>query len=552
MFRKSDPEKQMDIFGGVPSLLGGKPLTQYTNPHAWHNQFRIHVLSRIDEDLFKVLYSPTMGAPNASVSVLVGMMILKEAFGWSDAQLFEHCRFNLLIRSALGLFNLTDEVPTESTYYLFRKQVYTYAREQGEDLLEKAYERVTQGQVKDFEVSGKSIRMDSTLFGSNIAWYSRYQIIHQTLVRFCKTQEESSFSTFSENDRQQFKELLTEEPLKTVYHSTKEDIHARMHTIGRLAYLVVGRFSDTKSETYEVLVRVFHEQYRVEGEQEKVVLRPQEKLLSGSVQSPHDPDSAYRKKGSKQVKGYSINVTETNSEGQLNLITDVSVDKANVADTHFVEPSIEATKKVTGQTVEKVYADGAYQSPDHDEYCKEIDMVYTGMQGAAPRYDLEMTDQGLKVTDTQTGECVEAKRAKKTKRSKEDIWVIRKGKKRVYFGEQAIRACALRRTIKQRPKEETQKRNNVEATIFHVGYTLRKGKSKYRGLIKNQLWATCRCLWVNLVRIVNYVVEKSQDPSHPSKKRTFSSDLRAQIVFTYGMNYLFSPPISIFEFNHDF
>jgi hypothetical protein len=32
-----------------------------------------------------------MGAPNAPVDQLVGMMILKDGFGFSDEQLFEAC-----------------------------------------------------------------------------------------------------------------------------------------------------------------------------------------------------------------------------------------------------------------------------------------------------------------------------------------------------------------------------------------------------------------------------------------------------------------------------
>ena len=36
-------------------------------------------------------------------------------------------------------------------------------------------------QVKVFKVSGRSDRMDSKQIGSNIAWYSRYEIVHATL-----------------------------------------------------------------------------------------------------------------------------------------------------------------------------------------------------------------------------------------------------------------------------------------------------------------------------------------------------------------------------------
>lgn len=44
-----------------------------------------------------------MGAPNASVRILVTMSILKEGFGCSDEDLFEKCEFDLLTRRALGL-----------------------------------------------------------------------------------------------------------------------------------------------------------------------------------------------------------------------------------------------------------------------------------------------------------------------------------------------------------------------------------------------------------------------------------------------------------------
>ena len=510
MFKKSVKHTQGDLFCSVPSILEGKSLNQYNNAEGWHNQFRKQIVSRIDESIFKILYSEDMGAPNSPVSILVGMMILKDAFGRSDLQLFEHCRFNLLARSALALFNLNDEVPADSTYYLFRKRIHPYNGQHHEDLLQKTFDLVTQEQIMDFEVNGKSIRMDSKLIGSNIAYFSRYEIIHQTFVLFCKTLIDSDYMLFSEDERQQLKSLLKEEPLKTIYRSTKEDIQTRMQSIGILVYKTLRIFSGQNSEPYRLLQRVFEEQYKVEEENQEVLLRGKEEIVSGSVQSPHDPDSAYRQKADQRVKGYSVNVSETISDGSLNLITNVIVSKANVPDTIFVQPAISATQAITGVTVEKVYADGAYQSPDNADFCQNIDMVFTGIEGAVSRYDLEMIPDGLQVTDTLTGECLLASFAKKLKNSKEDKWFIRTGKDKVYFKQQAIRTSNIRRIIKQRPLEQTQKRNNVESTIFHVGYPLRNSKSKYRGLIKNQAWAICRCLWVNLVRIIHFLEQTCQ------------------------------------------
>lgn len=509
MFKKSDKAPQLDAFASVPMMLESSAYKQYSDKDSWHNQFHDHIVRRVDETIFSVLYNNTTGAPNSPIRILIGMIILKESFVWSDSQLFEQCRFNLLVRSALGLFNMNDSLPVESTYYLLRKRIYEHQKQTGEDLMGKAFAQITSGQIKEFDVNGHSIRMDSKLIGSNIALFSRYEIIHVTLITFYNALDKVAKSRLLPADLDQLEELSKEEPLKTVYRSTREELKSRLQPIGMLIYKLVTLFGDLQTESFQLLRRVFNEQYKV-AENQQIELRPKEEISSSSVQSPHDPDSAYRNKGDQKVKGYSVNITETCSENGLNLITNVLVEKANTPDTTFVGPAIQATVEVTGQKVEKVYADGAYQSPTNDEYCENIDMVFTGIQGAEPKYDLEMTSEGLLVTDTNTGELIQAALVKKRKNSTEDKWSIKTASGYFYFGQQAIRASNMRREMKRRPIEELHKRNNVEATIFQFGIPLTNGKSKYRGQIKQKMWAYCRCLWINLVRILNFTKQICQ------------------------------------------
>lgn len=536
MFRKTDKEKQVNLFSGVSSVLDGGSLKQYSDASHWHNQFRKQVVSRIDETVFKVLFNETTGAPNASVSLLIGMMVLKEAFGWSDSQLFEQCRFNLLVRSALGLFNLNDALPAESTYYLLRKRMYQHHSQTGEDLMEQTFKQITGGQVQEFDVNGHNIRMDSKLLGSNIAFYSRYEIIHHTLCRFYKAVDKKGKARLSAQDREQLKELTNEEPVKTVYRSNKEEIESRLQSIGILVYKTINTFTDYETEQYQLLCRVFREQYKVD-EDKQIQLRQRAEINSDSTQSPHDPDSSFRKKGDQKVKGYSVNVTETASDDPLNLITDVIVGKANIPDTEFVQPAIDSSSQVTGQEVNTVYADGAYQSPINAEYCKNIDMVFTGIQGYPSRYDLEMTPAGLTVTDTQTGERIQAVLAKKLKNSKEERWRIKTASGYKYFNQLAIRASQLRRTMKERTLEELHKRNNVEATIFQLSFFLRNNKSRYRGQYKHQTWAYARCLWINLVRINNFMKQTCQR-TYKSIENAAQSLSRCQIIALIGPNRL--------------
>lgn len=509
MFKKSSKETQLDAFTSVPTMLERSARKQYGDQGHWHNQFREQVVMRIDESIFSVLFNNTTGAPNAPARTLVGMMILKESFGWSDSQLFEHCRFNLLVRSSLGLFNINDPLPVESTYYLLRKRIYDHQKQNGEDLMGKVFAHITRGQIKEFDVNGRSIRMDSKLIGSNIAIFTRYEIIHQTLCMFYKSIDKAAKSKLFVVDRKQLEVLMKEESGKTVYHSTKDELKGRLQNIGILIYRLLNRLEYLQTELYQLLQRVFNEQYKV-IEDQQIELRQKEEISSSSLQSPHDPDSAYRNKGNQNVKGYSVNITETCSTDSLNLITNVIVEKANTPDTVFVEPAIEATTEVTGQTVEKVYADGAYQSPNNDACCENIDMVFTGIQGFESKYDLEMTPEGLLVTDTKTGEQMKAVLVKKHKNSKEDRWRITTPSGHYYFGQLAIRSSHLRRQMKGRSEEELHKRNNVEATIFQLGFPLRNNKSKYRGIIKQKTWAYCRCLWINLVRILNFTKQICQ------------------------------------------
>jgi hypothetical protein len=509
MFRKSSKEPQLDAFASVPTMLESSAFKQYSDRNHWHNQYREEVIMRIDESIFSVLFSSAMGAPNAPVRTLVGMMILKESFVWSDSQLFEHCRFNLLVRSALGLFNINDPLPAESTYYLLRQRIYNHEKQSGEDLMSKVFKQITLRQVKDFEVNGRSIRMDSKLIGSNIALFSRYEIIHHSLCKFFKSLDESAKSRLLQADLGELEQLAMEESQKTVYRCSREEIKGRLHPIGILIYKTLNLFGDFQTDSFHLLQRVFHEQYKV-LEDQQIELRPKEEIDSSSVQSPHDPDSAYRNKGDQKVKGYSVNISETCSDENLNLITSVIVEKANTPDTAFVEPAIQATIEVTGQVVEKVHADGAYQSPSNDEFCKNIDMVFTGIQGAESRYDLEMTPEGLLVTNTQTGEQMKAVMCKKHKNSKDDRWRIKTPKGYYYFTQQAIRASNMRREMKARPLEELRKRNNIEASIFQLSIPLKNHKSKYRGLFKQKIWTVCRCLWINLVRILNFTKQICQ------------------------------------------
>jgi hypothetical protein len=509
MFKKSSESIQQNIFTAGTSLFSGKSLKLYEDKLAWHNQFREQVTMRIDENIFRPLYCNNNGTPNAPIRILIAMMVLKEAERLSDQKLFENCRFNMLTRSAIGLLNADDSVPTESTYYLFRKRINEYVKAGNENLFDTVFAQITKGQCIDFEVSGKRVRMDSKLLGSNIAWLSRYELIHETLRLFYKQVKQSDKLDKASQDS--LDQLLKSEGNKVVYTCSSEEVKTRFLQLGKLIHSILPLFSDSTSIPYKTLQRVFDEQFKVD-ENKMVVGRKKEEISAKSVQSPHDTDCHYRNKDGNKVKGYSANVTEScDDDKDLNLITHVDLRKASSSDVDFLQDDIEKSQEVLPDKIEVIHADGAYHSPDNQTYCKDEDikLYLHAIQGAKGRYQFNLLDNGeLSVSDTVTNELINATRI--TCKTGLPKWRIKTEKAYRYFTPKEIDTYLIRKKIEETPIETLQKRNNVEATIFQLGYHYSNAKSRYRGEVKHQMWANIRCLWINFVRILNYVKQLCQ------------------------------------------
>jgi hypothetical protein len=561
MFQKSSDAYQQDMFSCIPTLLMGESLNQYNDERAWQNVFRREIVERVDESLFKPLYDSNMGAPNASIRLLIGMLAIKEGCGWSDRELFEQCRFNLLVRNALGLFNLSDEIPVESTYYLFRKRLHEYQKRTDIDLIEVVFKQITKEQVIDYQVSGGSIRMDSKLINSNIAWCSRYEIIHNTVALFCKSMKEATYKKLKQNIKVQIDGILKTDSQKVVYQLEREKIYQKLQELGYLIYQLVSLEKEKGNPYYSTLLRVYREQYSVNGE--KIELREKEEISSSSVQSPHDTECSYREKNGESVKGYSANITETCDKEGLNLIVDVSVRAANASDVDFLQPAIKSSEEVLEGKPEELHADGAFQSPENVEFCKEenITPYFTGIQGNPGRYDLSLEGEELTVIDTQTGESIKASKVKSKKSGKRtEKWYIitSEGKKR-YFTKKEIETSKLRKQIANMPVEKRNMRNNVEATIFQFAYYTNNSKTRYRGIYKNKMWAIMRCIWINMKRIAEYIITRGRIVEQKKEKITktahfiknylknfirdvkfFPSTLFSAIFATFPKNYRFS------------
>lgn len=504
MFKKSSTNKQFDLFDSPSGLMCDRESREYNNPSSWHNKFYREVTCNIDEEVFRPLFAKERedkkdGRPTTSIRILIAMSILKEGCGCSDDALYENCRFNILYRRALGMVSLGEQCPSIDSYYTLRRRIARYEEETGVDLFEKCFKGITRKQALEYRISGKAIRMDSKLISSNIAWYSRYEIVHAT---FCKQVAESELKSIEDQlIREQALEFLAEDARKTVYRTESEAMGKRLLALGIVIDYILSR---ALPEDKPLLRRVFGEQYDKAGDG-TVSVRQRKHVTAKSVQNPNDPDAQYRSKAGKKVKGFSTNITETCDEkDKPSLITNVDVEGATTADNTYVGSGVKGTEDITGNKVRTLHCDGAYQSEDNRGFAEEnkIDFVANGIQGKPSRFDLELTDgQTLEVTDRQTGEVLTAIPVK------DDKWKVqvenKDGKKSWrYFGRDQIDRARVRREVDSVPFEKRKKRNNVEATIFQYCFHTRNNKTRYRGLFKHKMQAIARCAWINVRRLL--------------------------------------------------
>jgi hypothetical protein len=512
MFKKTETEREQGFWEGNEQGLSEKRKMFYEDKKAWHNQFRREITDRIDENIFKPLYCENNGRANAPTRMLVAMMALKEGKGMSDSELFEQLDYNMLARSAVGLINIGDEAPAQSTYYLFRKKLYEWEVEHGEDLLEKAFRDVTKAQCLEFGVKGQKVRMDSKLLGSNIAWLCRYQIVHETIRKYMKGASVNR-EALSEGSRKALEGVLKEEGNAVTYRCDKDEVAKRLCGLGVLANELLGQEGAARNVEYALLKRVFEENYEVTDGAVKPLEKT--KISAKSVQNPHDPDAQYRNKNGQQVKGYSISLTETCDEGNVNLITDVQTEGAGTSDSKYFQKALEKTQELVGGKVEEVHTDGGYHSPENQTYCAEesrkIKFILGNISGKPSKYDLSIDEDGkLVVINKENGERLKAVRSKSKDPNAPERWRVKDGDHApIYFDKSTVAVSTLRKKIAGLPKEVLNIRNNVEATMLQLGYHFRHDKSKYRGLVKHRMWAFSRCLWINFRRIVLWAGENT-------------------------------------------
>ncbi len=379
MFRKNTKHQQPALISAA-SELPAKQRKRLEN--SWASTFYKEFFCRIDEERFAVLYSEKDSRPNVPVNVLIGLEALKSGFGWSDGELYEHYCFDLQVRYALGYDRLGDGDFEIRTLYNFRERLSRYNAAKGINLLEQAFEQITDAQITRLKVRTGMQRMDSTQIASNIVSASRLQLLAEGLQRVERI--------LSEADKARLEHLLAVYTRDSAGHYTyrvkgKEAVQEHLQRIGQAIHLLLAELKDTYAEKlpYQVLERLFAENFNLAAE--IASLKKNEEIGSGCLQSVDDLEATYRTKAKKHYKGYVANLTETcDPQNDLQLITKVQVASNNVDDGQLLAEALPNLKERTG--VDTMLTDGGYGGETSDQVLQEhgVELIQTAIRGRSP------------------------------------------------------------------------------------------------------------------------------------------------------------------------
>lgn len=150
---------------------------------SWAKIFADEISSAIDEERFAVIYSEKASRPNAPINVIIGALIIKELFDYSDDEIVENLMLDLHLQYALHTTSFVEQPISDKTLSRFRKRCYDYETLHGVDLYHDCVKNFSSKIAKIMKLNGRIRRMDSVMIESNIRFLSRMELIYTCMSK---------------------------------------------------------------------------------------------------------------------------------------------------------------------------------------------------------------------------------------------------------------------------------------------------------------------------------------------------------------------------------
>ena len=145
--------------------------------------FADEIFPAIDEERFSVLYSDKASRPNAPVNVIIGALIIKELFDYSDDEIVENLMLDLHLQYVLHTTSFAEQPISDKTLSRFRIRCHGCEALHGVDLYHDCVKNLSSKIAEIMKLNGRIRRMDSIMIESNIRFLSRMELIYTCISK---------------------------------------------------------------------------------------------------------------------------------------------------------------------------------------------------------------------------------------------------------------------------------------------------------------------------------------------------------------------------------
>lgn len=348
--------------------------------NSWAPLFYEHVFRKIDEAPFAVLYSGDNGRPNFPINILLSLEFYKHWRNLTDEELFDQAYFNDQVKYAIGLGQ--NDYVAERTLYEFRARVYHHLLNNpvSGDLIFGQFDNLTNHFSEVTGAKSDEQRADSTFLVSNMQRMLRVALIFDVLFHAVEGCDEQFLSDA-------LKEILKPSYKNNVIYRTRSS--SALERISEFLNLGQQLLDSKKAnpqiadcKSFDLLERLLPEQGTWNEEKQKWDAKKSSDIKPDSLQSAHDPDATYRRKGNRNSVGYVANLTETcNKENEAQFITDYVVEVNTTADVDMLNDRLADIKERTD--LKNMFVDGGYYGETVEQTAKEleVEMHYSSLTG---------------------------------------------------------------------------------------------------------------------------------------------------------------------------
>ncbi len=499
------------------------------------------------EDQFADFFHPTQGRPNHGVAMMLGTILLKHMFDFTDAMTVESFNFNVLWHQALGI-DLYDCNLCRKTLYNFQSCLNTSRHH--ESLFNAIRDQIiTKASLK----TGRQ-RMDSVHIRSNMASLGRFRLFSRTIEQFLRDLQKRAIAAEMDDVSDLIDRYLSRDgyfcdprpsEARGKIQTAAEDLH-------RLVTLFEMDESVVEMDSYQLMRRLLREQCAVSDTSITVIDKPS----SDSLQNPSDPDAGY---SGHKGQGYQAQVSETSSEDNpFEVITAVKVESACESDSLATMETIRDIQD-QGMELEEMLADTSYGSQDNVDAAavEGVNLISPASgtrdqtDGRISLDDFQFEESGKRMMSCPSGRSPNYQRYRKNdERGMADFTetqcrgcehrhhcigrILKNGTRRVSWTRKQG-ALSYRRQYQRTTdfKEKYRARSGIEGTFSQLGNTHGGKHLRVRGFPAVHGATRMNFMAINICRYIRCVLERIKSMSPTSSER-FSRRFLHPIISKMG------------------